>query len=94
MKFNALVETVDIAKVESMKIPMIDDMQSNDMPKYNNVVQFMLYKVGNTKIEKKYKERLKQLKLDHKAIASVSFSFEGKEDEDERLCEEVTSIMS
>jgi hypothetical protein len=38
------------------------------------VVQFMLYKVGNVKIERKYKERLKKLKLDHKAIASMSFS--------------------
>jgi hypothetical protein len=34
----------------------------------------MLYKVGNLKIERKYKERLKKLKLDHKAIASMSFS--------------------
>ena len=37
------------------------------------MVQLMLYRVGNTKIEKKYKERLKQLKLDHKAIASMTF---------------------
>jgi len=33
----------------------------------------MLYRVGNSKIEKKYKERLKQLKIDHKAIASMTF---------------------
>lgn len=35
----------------------------------------MLFKVGNLKIERKYKDRLKQLKLNNKAIASISFSF-------------------
>jgi len=41
----------------------------------------MLYKVGNIKIERKYKERLKQLKIDNKAIASISFSFKAEDDE-------------
>ena len=41
----------------------------------------MLYRVGNTKIEKKYKERLKQLKLDHKAIASMTFAICGTLDQ-------------
>lgn len=76
MKFNVLVETVDIAKAEFLEIPMIDEFSSSEVPKLNSVVQFMLYKVGNSKIEKKYKERLKQLKIDHKAIASISFSFD------------------
>jgi hypothetical protein len=76
LKFNVLVETVDIAKAEFLEIPMIDEFSSSEVPKLNSVVQFMLYKVGNSKIEKKYKERLKQLKIDHKAIASISFSFD------------------
>lgn len=44
------METVDIAKVEEMRIPIMDEISINDIPKYNNVVQFMLYKVGNSKI--------------------------------------------
>lgn len=48
-------------------------MGDTEVPKMESVVQFLLYRVGNVKIEKKYKERLKQLKLDHKAIASMSF---------------------
>ena len=51
----------------------------------------MLYKVGNVKIEKKYKDRLKELKINNKAIASISFSFlsslnEGKESTIEKDC--------
>lgn len=40
----------------------------------------MLYRVGNTKIEKKYKERLKQLKIDHKAITSMTFIIKADEE--------------
>jgi hypothetical protein len=54
-----------------MEIP---EMSESEIPKNVSVVQFMLYRVGNTKIERKYKERLRQLKLDHKAIASMSFT--------------------
>jgi hypothetical protein len=49
-------------------------MGEAELPENVSVVQFMLYRVGNIKIEKKFKERLRQLKLDHKAIASMSFT--------------------
>lgn len=39
------------------------------------IVQFMLYRVGDNKVEKKYREKIKKLKLEHKALASISFSF-------------------
>lgn len=42
----------------------------------------MLYKVGNARIERKYKERLKQLKIDRKAIASISFSIRTQNSEE------------
>lgn len=71
LKFNAIVETVDIQDAAHMVIP---EMSDSEQPKLISVVQFLLYRVGNSKIEKKYKERLKQLKLDHKAIASMSFA--------------------
>lgn len=58
-----------------MEIPEM--AESEEIPNNLSVVQFMLYRVGNTKIEKKYKERLRQLKLDHKAIASMSFAVHG-----------------
>lgn len=71
LKFNAIVEIVDIQDATYMEIP---EMGEGEEPTKISVVQFLLYRVGNIKIEKKYKERLKQLKLDHKAIASISFS--------------------
>jgi hypothetical protein len=49
-------------------------MGETEEPTVISIIQLMLYRVGNDKIEKKYKEKLKQLKLDHKAIASVTFS--------------------
>lgn len=64
------METVDIQDATYMDIPVMED---TDNPRKEAVVQFLLYRVGNLKIEKKYKERLKQLKLDHKAIASMTF---------------------
>jgi hypothetical protein len=71
LKYNAIVETVDIQDATFMEIPR---MEEKELPSKDAVVQFMLYRVGNSKIEKKYKERLKQLKLDHKAIASMTFT--------------------
>lgn len=58
----------------------------------------MLYRVGNAKIEKKYKDRLRQLKLDHKAIASVSFAIEQTEEKTaystaEELVKKVNEII-
>ena len=60
----------------------------------------MLYRVGNTKIEKKYKERLRQLKLDHKAIASMSFTLHATQEEEapssqlaEQLVAKVKAIL-
>ena len=78
LKFNAIVEIVDIQDLLYMEIPEM--AESEEIPKNLSVVQFMLYRVGNTKIEKKYKERLRQLKLDHKAIASMSFAVHGTEE--------------
>ena len=56
----------------------------------------MLYRVGNTKIEKKYKERLRQLKLDHKAIASMSFTVHATEEKESSVLAEelVTKVKS
>lgn len=48
-------------------------MGDTEVPKTESMVQFLLYRVGNSKIEKKYSERFKQLKIDHKAIASMTF---------------------
>jgi hypothetical protein len=76
LKFNAIVETMDIQDASLMEIP---EMGESEVPTKISVVQFLLYRVGNIKIEKKYKERLKQLKLDHKAIASISFSVQSYE---------------
>ena len=71
------METEDIQDVLCMEIP---EMGEGEEPTKLSVVQFMLYRVGKPQIENKFKERLKQLKLDHKAIASVSFSVEGNEE--------------
>ena len=59
-----------------MQIP---EMDGSENPKMDTMVQLMLYRVGNINIEKKYKERLKQLKLDHKAIASMTFVIDSPE---------------
>ena len=59
-----------------MQIP---EMDGSENPEMDTMVQLMLYRVGNIKIEKKYKERLKQLKLDHKAIASMTFVIDSPE---------------
>lgn len=55
----------------------------------------MLFKVGNLKIEKKYKERLRQLKLNNKAIASVSFSFRKMDEaEAQKQCKQLTDNIN
>ena len=59
----------------------------------NSIVQFMLYKVGNPVIENKYKERLRQLKMDHKAIASISFSIRGDSEDCEKTCLEIVELI-
>lgn len=84
---------MDIQRAEYMRLPEIDGFTGDGEPKYNSVVQFMLYKVGNIKIERKYKERLKQLKLDHKAIASITFSFK-EEERSAEVCEELTQVVN
>lgn len=73
-------------------------MGEDEVPAKEAVVQFMLYRVGNSKIEKKYKERLKQLKCDHKAIASMTFKIDAKDETDaclmgQELVEKVKSII-
>jgi hypothetical protein len=80
---------VDIQDLMHMEIP---EMGESEIPKKLSVVQFMLYRVGNIKIENKYKERLRQLKLDHKAIASMSFTVHPVEDrESSELAEELVT---
>ncbi len=46
------METVDIQDATYMDIPVMED---TDFPRKEAVVQFLLYRVGNIKIEKKYK---------------------------------------
>lgn len=78
LKFNAIIEIEDIKEVLPIEIPtMSDEKEDNDSPETAYIVQLLLFKIGNKKIEEKYKERLKQLKLDHKAIASISFKMIG-----------------
>jgi hypothetical protein len=96
LKFNAIVEIVDIQDLMYMEIP---EMGETEVPVNVSVVQFMLYRVGNTKIERKYKERLRQLKLDHKAIASMSFIVHPTEDREayilaQELVFKVRNILS
>jgi hypothetical protein len=43
------------------------------MVEEDHIIRLLLFKIGNKKIEEKYKERFKQLKVDHKAIASIDF---------------------
>lgn len=57
----------------------------------------LLFKIGNKKIEDKYKERLRQLKVDHKAIASISFKVpkgetDGKDIQTE-ICAKISSMI-
>lgn len=51
----------------------VPTMSDEAEPEIDHIVQLLLFKIGNKKIEEKYKERLKQLKVDHKAIASIDF---------------------
>ena len=60
LKFNAIIETCDIQEAFAMELPEMSasdvvDSSSDDKPKMNEIVQFMLYKVGNPIIENKYK---------------------------------------
>lgn len=70
LKFNAIIEIEDIKEVQPIDIPT---MTEEAEPQTAHLVQLLLFKIGNKKIEEKYKERLKQLKVDHKAIASIDF---------------------
>lgn len=70
----------------------VEDPSNNYGPAKRPIVQFLLYKVGNNKVEKKYKERLKQLKLKHTAIAAISFSFLELESKD--VCKELVEIVN
>jgi hypothetical protein len=70
LKFNAIIEIDDIKEVQPIDIPTM--MEEAD-PETDHIIQLLLFKIGNKKIEEKYKERLKQLKVDHKAIASIDF---------------------
>ena len=71
LKFNAIIEIEDIKEVQSIDVPTMSEEEAE--PETDYIVQLLLFKIGNKKIEEKYKERLKQLKVDHKAIASVDF---------------------
>ena len=78
LKYNAIIEIQDIKEVVTMDIPEMTE--GNEQPRIVHIVQLLLYRVGNKKLEEKYKERLAQLKIDKKAIASVSFKIIGVEE--------------
>jgi len=72
LKFNAIIEIEDIKEVQPIDVPAMSVGEEAE-PETHHIVQLLLFKIGNKKIEEKYKERLKQLKVDHKAIASIDF---------------------
>lgn len=52
----------------------------------------MLYRVGDSLVERKYREKIKKLKLEHKALASISFSFQDHEESEEMTQQVVENI--
>lgn len=71
----------DIKEVLTLDIPEMTE-DNSEQPATAHLIQLLLYRVGNKKLEEKYKERLDQLKIDKKAIASVSFKIVGKDEEE------------
>lgn len=73
-----IVENVDIQDIIEMELPEMpneEDMSvENPYPKIIYVIQFMLFKVGNTKLEHKYKDKFKEFRKSNKPIASMSFA--------------------